>query len=95
MMKINVGEVKAHIAYGFSAQGSVLAQTVQAKADKIEIHYDIESTDPPERIAGLIRNARNGCYVRQTINNPDLFLDTINLNGQPFNPDDYPAPAQR
>ena len=95
MMKINLGEVKAHIAYGFSAQGSVLAQTVQAKGDKIEIHYDIESTDPPERVAGLIRNARNGCYVRQTINNPDLFLDTINLNGQPFNPEDYPAPAGR
>ena len=80
MMKIELGEVKAHFAYGFSAQGSVLAQTVQAKADKIEIHYDIQCDAEPERVAGLIRNARNGCYVRQTINNPGLFI--VNFNGE-------------
>jgi hypothetical protein len=95
MMKIELGAVRAHIAYGFSAQGSVLAQTVRARGDKIEIHYDIECDADPARVAGLIRNARNGCYVRQTINNPELFLDTINLNGQPFNPADYPPPARR
>ena len=94
MMKINLGEVKAHIAYGFGAQGSVLAQTVQAQCEKLEIHYDIESTDEPAKIAGLIRNARNGCYVRQTIGHPELFLDTINLNGQLFNPEDYPPPKK-
>ncbi len=95
MMKINLGEVKAHIAYGFSAQGSVLAQTVQARAEKIEVHYDVESQDEPAKIAGLMRNARNGCYVRQTINNPGLFHDTMNLNGQSFNLDDYPPPSRR
>ena len=42
-----------------------------------------------------MRNARNGCYVRQTINNPGLFHDTMNLNGQPFNLDDYPPPSRR
>ena len=95
MMKVNLGEVKAHIAYGFGAHGSVLAQTVQARCEKLEIHYDIESTDKPAKIAGLIRNARNGCYVRQTIGNPELFLDTIILNGQPFNPEDYPPPDNK
>ena len=47
-----------------------------------------------QRVAGLIRNARNGCYVRQTIDRPGLFHDTINLNGQPFRLDDYPPPRQ-
>ena len=94
MMKINQGEVIAHVAYGFGAPRLVLAQTALAWCEKLEIHYDIESTDEPAKIAGLVRNARNGCYVRQTIGHPELFLDTINLNGQPFNPEDYPPPEK-
>ena len=93
MMKVDLGQVKANIGYSVSSEGSVLRQTVQAKADKIVIHYDVESGDSPERVAGLMRNARNGCYARQSFGRPELFDDTINLNGQPFNLDDYPAPG--
>ncbi|MYC31327.1 MAG: hypothetical protein F4X65_14760 [Chloroflexi bacterium] len=92
MMKVDLGQVKANIAYSVSSEGSVLRQTVQAKADKIAIHYDVTSGDSPERVAGLMRNARNGCYARQSFGRPELFDDTINLNGEPFNMDDYPAP---
>ena len=94
MMKVNVENVRAHITLHVGVEGSVLAQTVQARADKIEINYDVESNDDPARVAGLMRNARNGCYVRQTIDRPGLFHDTITLNGQPFNLDDYPPPAR-
>ena len=93
MMKVNLTKAEAHIALHVAAEGSVLAQTVRARAEKIEVHYDLESDDAPARVAGLIRNARNGCYVRQTIDRPGLFHDTINLNGQPFNPADYPPPT--
>ena len=92
MMKVDLGQVKANIGFSVSSEGSVLRQTVQAKADKIVIHYDMESTESPERVAGLMRNARNGCYARQSFGRPELFEDTINLNGEPFNIDDYPAP---
>lgn len=94
MMKVNLGLVKATIGFSVSSQGSVLAQTVQAKADKIVIHYDVESTDSAERVAGLLRNARNGCYARQSIGRPELFEDTINLNGQPFDLAAYPPPSR-
>ena len=93
MMKVDLGQVKASIAYSLSSEGSVLAQTVRAKADKIVIHYDVESTESPERVAGVMRNARNGCYARQSFGRPELFDDTINLNGQPFDLDNYPAPG--
>ena len=95
MMKVNLGQVKARIGFSVSSAGSVLAQTVQAKAEKIVIHYDVESTDGPEQVAGLMRNARNGCYARQSFGRPELFEDTINLNGEAFNLDDYPPPASR
>ena len=87
-------QARARIALHVAAEGSVLAQTIQARADRIVIHFDIQSNDEPGRVAGLVRNARNGCYVRQTINRPGLFVDTINLNGQPFHPDDYPPPPR-
>ena len=93
MMKVDLGQVKASIAYSVTAEGSVLAQTVRARADKIAIHYDVESADTPERVAGLMRNARNGCFARQSIGRPDLFEDTATLNGRPFDMDDYPAPS--
>ena len=94
MMKVQLDHVEAKVALHVGAAGSVLAQTVQARAEGIDVHYEIKSAEDPSRVAGLIRNARNGCYVRQTIDRPGLFNDTINLNGQPFNPDDYP-PSER
>ena len=93
MMKVDLGQVKANIGFSVSSEGSVLRQTIQAKADKVLIHYDVESSDPPERVAGLMRNARNGCYARQSFGRPEMFEDTINLNGSPFNLDDFPPPA--
>ena len=94
-MKVSLDKVRATVALHVGAEGSVLAQTVKARADKIEVHYEIESSEEPLKVAGLIRNARNGCYVRQTIDKPGLFHDTINLNGRPFDPNDYPPPAGR
>jgi hypothetical protein len=94
MMKVRLGKVQARIALHVGAEGSVLAQTVRARAEKNEIHYDVESPDEPAKLAGLMRNARNGCYVRQTIGRPELFHDTITLNGQPFNPDSYLPPSR-
>ena len=94
MMKVHIENVRAHVGLSVGVEGSVLAQTVKARGEKIEIHFDVESNDEPAKVAGLMRNARNGCYARQTIGHPELFQDTINLNGQPFNLDDYPAPAR-
>ena len=93
MMKVDLGQVRAKIGYSVTAEGSVLAQTIQARVDKIAIHYDLESADTPERVAGLMRNARNGCFARQSIGRPELFEDTATLNGEPFDMDDYPPPA--
>ena len=79
MMKVDLGQVRAKIGYSVTAEGSVLAQTIQARIDRIAIHYDIESADTPERVAGLMRNARNGCFARQSIGQPR----TLRGHGQP------------
>ncbi len=60
-MKVDISSVKAHVAVHFGLEGSVLAGTIQASAPKVETSYEIESPDDRERVAAVLRNARNGC----------------------------------
>ena len=84
MMKVKVESVRAHVAVHFDIRGSVLAGTIEAGAPKVETSYDIESPDDPARVAAMLRNARNGCWVRAAVSNPVPFEDTISLNGESF-----------
>ena len=83
-MKVDISSVKAHVAVHFGLEGSVLAGTIQASAPKVETSYEIESTDDRERVAAVLRNARNGCWVRAAVANPTPFEDRSTLNGEPI-----------
>jgi len=41
----------------------------------------LESDEPPERVAAVVRNAENGCYTMQALLKPVPFTGTITLNG--------------
>ncbi len=71
-------------------RGSVLAETIQAGCPKVVTSYDIESPDDQARVAAVLRNARNGCWVRAAVTNPVPFEDAITLNGQAFSIDAFP-----
>ncbi len=83
-MKVDITSVKAHVAVHFGLQGSVLAGTIQASAPKVETSYEIESPDERDKVAAMLRNARNGCWVRAAVANPTPFEDKSTLNGQPI-----------
>ena len=83
-MKVDISSVKAHVKVYFGLEGSVLAGTIQASAPKVETSYEIESPDDPERVAAVLRNARNGCWVRAAVANPTPFEDKSTLNGEPI-----------
>ncbi len=87
MMNVEITSVRAHVAVHFGLEGSVLAGTIQASAPKVETSYEIESPDDPQRVAAVLRNARNGCWVRAAVANPTPFEDTSTLNGQPIHLD--------
>ena len=84
MMKVEINSVKAHVAVHFGLEGLVLAGTIQASAPKVETSYDIESPDDKDKVAAMLRNARNGCWVRSAVANPTQFEDRSTLNGQPI-----------
>ncbi len=90
MMKVNVKSAKVTAKSRFRTEGSVLRETIRGSAMDFEMHIEIDSDSPPERVAALIRNAEAGCYVVQTIRNPTPVERTVALNGEPFDPDALP-----
>ncbi len=83
-MKVKFGKIKAHIAIRFDLDGSVLAGTIKASTPKVVTSYEIESPDDPAKVAAVLRNARNGCWVRSAVAEPVAFEESITLNGSAF-----------
>ncbi len=81
-MKVTLREQKVTVRSGFRTDGSVLKGTVKASTVGFEIEFDVESDDPPERVAACIRAAEAGCFVMQAIVQPTVVTRTVRLNGQ-------------
>ena len=86
-MKVKLTKVRAEASVHLDISGSVLAGTIRASAPKVETKYEIESPDDPAKVAAMLRNARNGCWVRAAVANPTPFEDELILNGKPFHLD--------
>ena len=84
LIKANVTKVRAEASVNFDISGSALAGTIKAGAPKVETRYEIESPDDPTKVAAMLRNAKNGCWVRAAVANPTPFEDTLTLNGKSF-----------
>ncbi len=84
MMKVQIGKVRGNVAVDFGLTGSVLAGTIKASTPKVVTSFEIESTDDPIKVAAVLRNARNGCWVRSAVTEPVAFEDTVTLNGEDF-----------
>jgi organic hydroperoxide reductase OsmC/OhrA len=70
----------------FKIEGSVLRETVQAEGLGVETRCEITSSDAPEKIAKVVRNAEAGCYVIQPIRKPTEVKSEYTLNGAMFDP---------
>ena len=85
LMKVKLTQVRAEAAVHFDITGSVLAETIHAGAPKVETKYEIESPDAPARVAAMLRNAKNGCWVRAAVAKPTPFEETLILNWKSLN----------
>ena len=73
----------------FKSEGSVLAETVKAQGLGFETRLELQSGEPPERVAAVVRNAENGCYVLQSLLNPVPVERKFALNGTEFDPEGF------
>ena len=86
-MKTKIDKARVFVKAKFKSEGSVLAETVQAVSPGFETRLEIESDEAAEKVAAVIRNAENGCYVLQTILHPVPVERCFTLNGNPLNPE--------
>jgi hypothetical protein len=87
MMKTKIDKAKVFVTAKFKSEGSVLAGTVRAASPGFATRLEIQSSEPAKKVAAVVRNAENGCYVLQTILNPVPVERSFTLNGNPFDPE--------
>jgi OsmC-like protein len=86
MMKVKIDKARMHVTAHVRQEGSVVQQTIRGSWPGIETKLELESNEPPERLAGVIRNAENGCFVLQALLNPVSVERTVFVNGAAFKP---------
>jgi organic hydroperoxide reductase OsmC/OhrA len=86
MMKTKIRKARVAVKGRFKSEGSVLAETVQARGVGFETRLELESDEPAAKVAAVVRNAENGCYVLQSILNPVPVERSFALNASAFDP---------
>lgn len=89
MLKTHIDKAKIFVTARFKNEGSVLRETVRAQGLGVETRCEITSSEAPEKLAKVVRNAEAGCYVIQTIRQPTPVKSEYTLNGAPFDPLSY------
>ena len=81
MLKVTVNGMRMRVTARYRVDGSVLNDTIQGQMLGAETTLEIDSPDPPERVARVVRNAERGCFVMQALLNPVPVTGRTLLNG--------------
>jgi len=84
MLKVTVNGMRMKVTARYRVDGSVLKDSVEAQMVGAETALELESPDPPERVARVVRNAERGCFVMQALLKPVPITTTTLLNGAPL-----------
>ena len=84
MLKVTVNTMRMKVIARYRVDGSVLNDSVQAAMLGAETVLEIDSPDPPERVARVVRNAERGCFVMQALLRPVPISGRTVLNGAPL-----------
>jgi hypothetical protein len=81
MLKVTVNGMRMTVRARYRVDGSVLNDTIQGRMLGAETTLEIDSPDPPERVARVVRNAERGCFVMQALQHPVPITGRTRLNG--------------
>ena len=84
MLKVTVNGMRMKVTARYRVDGSVLNDTVQGRMLGADTTLEIDSPDPPERVARVVRNAERGCFVMQALQQPVPVAARTVLNGAPL-----------
>lgn len=74
----------------YAREGSILAGTIRSWCDSIKTELQLESGEPAERIAQLVRMAEASCFTLGTVRTSTPTELVVTVNGKPF---DIEAPT--
>lgn len=84
MLKVSVTRMTMHVKASFRVTGSVLDDTIEGAMLGAETTLELESPDPPDRVARVVRNAERGCFVMQALLRPVPVTGRVFLNHEPL-----------
>ena len=84
MMKMKVEGATCRVTFRKHLGGSVLKGTVFNRWEGVSTFLKVESGEPEERLAHLIRNAKAGCFAEGLITQQVPLHSHVEVNGKPF-----------
>lgn len=83
-LKKQISGGRCRVEFDTRADGSILRGTLASFADGVRIHLDLESPEPPEVVAHVIRLAHRSCFAEALVRTPIQIAHTHTVNGHPF-----------
>jgi len=84
MMKMKVSGGKCRVVLRKHLGGSVLKGTVFNRWEAVTTHLELQSEEPADRLAHLIRNAKAGCFAEGLITQQVTLHSHVQVNGKEF-----------
>ena len=84
MMKMKVSDGKCRVVFTKHLGGSVLKGTVFNRWEHVTTYLTVNSDEPADRLAHLIKNAKAGCFAEGLITQQVQLESKIQLNGKPL-----------
>ena len=82
MMKMKVTGASCRVVMRKHLGGSVLKGTVFNRWEGISTHLKLESEEPDERLAHLVKNAKAGCFAEGLITQQVPLTSRVEENGK-------------
>ena len=86
MLKVTVTGMRMRVTARYRVDGSVLNDTIQGQMLGADTTLEIDSPDPPERVARVVSSAERGCFVMQALLQPVPVTVRTLVNGTPLGP---------
>jgi uncharacterized OsmC-like protein len=84
MLKVELEDIRLRQALRYFRTGSILGGTIRSGVSAVEVEVEIDSDEPPERIANLVRLASECCAAHGALAKPVEMTTTVKLNGEPI-----------
>jgi hypothetical protein len=84
MMKMKVSGANCRVVFRKHLGGSVIKGTVFNRWEGVSTYLKVQSDEPAEKLAHLIRNAKAGCFAEGLITQQVPLHSHIEVNGKPF-----------